>query len=278
MLDVVDDPGSRKREDLQQPTELVPRGVVLVAPAFQPESPCDFHMVEYAIQQTVIEPDTVVLVMTTKLRAQKRILHLELFVAVESAPLPEGFHRSAQTLLRSLAFDDPVTLTRARPVVGKSEKVECAVPTAVLRLGRWSSESHQLRLLRMHGQPETLEAFLDGRHDPAGVILPRAANDKVVGETDQEGLALEVKLEMPDKPAIQDMVEEDVAEHRRDDTALRSPSVGVLQGTILKDTGVEPLADEAEQPSRHPPPEPRSCWSGGTPPGESPRRSGASGS
>ena len=56
-------------------------------------------------------------------------------VAVLAAPHPHGFHRPSQSLPLRVALHHPVTSARSRPVVGESEKIECAVPTSDLLTG-----------------------------------------------------------------------------------------------------------------------------------------------
>lgn len=65
----------------------------------------------------------------------------------------------------------------------------------------------------MNGQLEALKTLLEGGQDPAGILFPCAADDKIVSETDQETCALEPWFDHPHEPVIQHMMEEYVAEH-----------------------------------------------------------------
>ena len=57
------------------------------------------------------------------------MLPQQVHVPVLFTPEPHGLYGFVHFLTRCFALDDPVPFPRSRPVVGKSEKIECVVPT-----------------------------------------------------------------------------------------------------------------------------------------------------
>lgn len=103
--------------------------------------------------------------------------------------------------------------------MGKPEKVECGVPAPdALSSGRLT-ERDQLGLLRMDGQPESVEPFRQYSHDPPCVFFVLAADDEIVGKPHDEAVPFHPWPDIPDKPIIQDMVEIDIRQHRGNDAA-----------------------------------------------------------
>ena len=105
--------------------------------------------------------------------------------------------------------------------MGKSEKLECAVPSVGLRAGGRLPERNQPRLRGMNGQAEARKALRQHGHDPAGIVFPLAADDKVIGKADQKAAPFHPGFDVVLVPFIQDLMQEDIGQHRRDDAALR---------------------------------------------------------
>ncbi len=135
-------------------------------------------------------------------------------MAVIPAPPPDSANSSFQSFPCRLPLNNPVPTTRFAPVVGESEKIECAVPTSSLILRVRPPEVHQRRLLRMNGQIEAIKPFRKNFHDLPGIFFPLATDDEVIGKTNQETPALEPWLYFLFVPLIQHMVQEDVTYHR----------------------------------------------------------------
>ena len=133
-------------------------------------------------------------------------------MAIVSTPLPQPRNRSLQPFPRRLPLDNPVSPTRLPPVVGKSEKIECTVPTASFRA--WFPEVHQRRLLRMNGQIEAIKPLRKHFHYLAGVFFLFAANNKIIGKPDQEASAFKPWSYFFYIPLIQHMMQKDVTQYR----------------------------------------------------------------
>src|SRR5688500_13483859 len=100
-------------------------------------------------------------------------------MAVCTTPCPALFHTPTQAVPDCLALEDPVSLACCAPIVGQSEKATCPrTPCRLVAAGR-SLERNQHRLLRMHGEAETGEAFRQHVHHPAGLGFALTAEDKI---------------------------------------------------------------------------------------------------
>ena len=149
-------------------------------------------------------------------------------MAVFTTPCPALFHTPTQAFPDRLALDDPVSLACFAPRVGKSEKVEC--PRAPCRLvAAWRPlERHQRRLLRMNGEAETGEAFRQTsiiRRASASCSQPMMT---IIGKAHQKTVALHPGVDVLDTPFVQDMMQEYIGEHGRNDPALWRPLSGCI--------------------------------------------------
>jgi hypothetical protein len=76
-----------------------------------------------------VTADSIVLVVAAKFARERAVLFRDWLVPVVATPLPKGSTRAADAVLRGASFNRPTTATGASPVVGESDKVECALPT-----------------------------------------------------------------------------------------------------------------------------------------------------
>ena len=72
---------------------------------------------------------TVVRVVPQQDRGKVPLLLCDRLMTVSFAPESDPLERPGKPALRCLALDDRIPLSRAAPVVGKPEKVECLVPS-----------------------------------------------------------------------------------------------------------------------------------------------------
>ena len=128
--------------------------------------------------------------------------------------------------------------------MGESETVACAIPLACHLVAVWLPTRNQRRLRRMNGQTIAPKPF--GQHGQylPGLRLVFAADDEVIGKTEQKALALDPWLHHVDEPVIQDMMEEYIGSHRRDHSALRHSGLWVRKDPLFHHTGVPPLPDQ----------------------------------
>jgi hypothetical protein len=87
----------------------------------------------------------------------------------------------------------------------------------------------------MHRQAELLEPERKNSKHPARVFFACEADDEVVSEPHQERTASQPWLDGLLEPLVEDRVEEDVGEQRRDDASLRRPGIGPRQLAVLHD-------------------------------------------
>ena len=84
-------------------------------------------MLEHYFEHLEVSPDTVILVVTAQLGAERFVLLLYGFVQVFPAPLPYSFHEPPDSFPDRFPLYDPVTMERFGPEVGEPEKVECSI-------------------------------------------------------------------------------------------------------------------------------------------------------
>ena len=89
VLDVVDDPGFRKRPALTKRFKLLPVDVTLVTATAQPIPPRMFTVLEDDRKHFEVAPNSIVLIVATQFLAQNSVLLLERHVPVPAAPLPQ---------------------------------------------------------------------------------------------------------------------------------------------------------------------------------------------
>jgi hypothetical protein len=167
---------------MPEPLPYVPWDVALAAPMTQPIVPRIIRVFHHHLQHLVITSDAVVLIVTTQLQAECLVLLHHILVPVIPAPLPERLHGPAEPLSSRRPFDNPKPLARFGPEMGKAEKIECAVSIILLLTGGWPLEPNQRRLLRVYGELKEIEPFWQRRQHPPGIVLPFAADKKIVGK------------------------------------------------------------------------------------------------
>src|SRR5262245_37517464 len=170
-------------------------------------------------------------------------------MAVLTTPCPALLHQPPQAFPDRLALDDPVALACFAPIVGKSEKVKCTRAPCRLVAAWRPLERKQRRFLRRNGEAETGEAFRQDFHNPAGRGFALTADDKIIGKATQNTSALHPGVDVLDKPFVQDMMQEYIGEHGRNDPALRRTLVGVHQRSRIQHARMQPLAHQSEYSS-----------------------------
>ena len=135
-------------------------------------------------------------------------------MAIVPAPLPDSTNSSFQSFPCRLPLNNPVPTTRFPPVVGESEKIECAVPISSILLRVRLPEVYQRRLLRMNGQIEAIKPLRKNFHNFPGIFFPFTTDDEIIGKTNQETPALEPWFYFLFIPLVQHMMQEDVTYHR----------------------------------------------------------------
>ena len=150
----MEDPGSREGILVHQSVVRLPRNTALLTTPAQPILPCTLGFVENNLKASKIPAYAVILVVPLQFLAESLVLCFHCHMAIVSAPLPKPSYCAFLAFAHRLPLNDPISTSRFSPVVGESEKIECAVPTFAVPLGPWFSEVHQRRLLRMYGKVE----------------------------------------------------------------------------------------------------------------------------
>jgi len=145
----MDDLGYRQRHARLQDFEFLPVQRLFATASIEPVFPRTLGVVADHLHRLHVATYAKVLKMSSKLRAQNSMLLCQVHMSVIPTPVPERLHRFPHFLARRLAFNHPVASPRARPVVGKSEKVEGVVPTSDLVVRGRFSEREQAAFLRM---------------------------------------------------------------------------------------------------------------------------------
>ena len=89
-----------------------------------------------------------------------------------------------------------------RPVVGKAEKLEGACPLPLRRAGGGLTERTQRRLLWMNGQPQARKALGQRGHEPAGIGLQLATEDKIIPVANQKAAPVQPGFDRVHVPLI----------------------------------------------------------------------------
>ncbi len=133
----------------------------------------------------------------------------------------------------------------------EAEQVEGPGASFAATLIRWSAsgalEFDEPRLLRMQRQAVLRETVRKDVHEATSVILTREDHDEVVREADEMRVAFQPRHHLLRKPRVEHLVQVNVRQKRRDDTALRRAGVRMHQRTGLHHACIQPLANESEQ-------------------------------
>ena len=155
----MDDFGCRQRQTSLQGSETLPVQRLFAAAAIEPIPPRTLCVVADCLHRLHVAADAKVLKVTPKLRAQDAVLLGQVPMPVVPTPDPKRLHRLPDFLAGRLLFNHPIASPRARPVVGKSEKLEGVVPTSNLFARGRFPEREQAAFLWMDLQAVLGEAF-----------------------------------------------------------------------------------------------------------------------
>ncbi len=210
----MDDLGCRQRHTSLQGFESLPVQRLFAAASIEPIPPRTLGVVAYRLHCPHIAANAKVPEMSSKLRAQDSVLLCQVHMPVVPTPDPQRLHRLPDFPAGCLLFNHPFAPPRARPVVGKSEKVEGVVPTSDLFARGRFPEREQAAFLWMYGQSVLREAFGQDFHDPFSIFLMLEANDKIISKPHDKTIPAHPWLHLVDEPLIQYMVQEYIGQAR----------------------------------------------------------------
>jgi hypothetical protein len=101
-------------------------------------------------------------------------------------------------------------------VVGEAQEIESprAFPPFVVVRVFWPPERDETGLSRVEGETELAESLRQHFEHPPSVVLPREADDEVIGVPDEKRVALQARLDVALEPLVQHLVEVDVRKER----------------------------------------------------------------
>jgi hypothetical protein len=176
------------------------------------------------------------------------------FVPIPSTP-PVNFNDgSAESGPHRLSPDYPSTPPRLAPEVGEAQEIEGLGSLIPSRgLAPRASEFQQSGLLGMEAQTEPRKTVCQHGLDSPSINLVLEQDDEVIRVTDQETPTAQTRLDIPNPPRIEHIVQIDVRKQRRDYPTLRSATAGTFDNATVQDTCPQPLADESfHYPVAHP--------------------------
>src|SRR6266511_2360080 len=133
------------------------------------------------------------------------------------------------------------------------ERLRFAESARLPSLGGEPSELDQPRLLGRQLQAELREPAAKVGEEPLRITLVLEAHDVVVREAHADHVAARFAESPPLGPQIEDVVQVDVREQRRNRCPLRRPLHALRPDPVLDDSCHEPLADQAQHaPVRDP--------------------------
>jgi hypothetical protein len=165
-------------------------------------------MLENALQHTLVAPYPIVLEVATQFLAPHPVLGWQGCMTRVTTPLPEQLLGSAYAFTGRLPLDDPVAPARFRPEMGKSEKLECAVPRVGILVEFRLPKRNQRGLRGMNGETKAVEPLRQYVHESAGVVFPFKADDELIRETNQEASPFHPWFDLVLVPFIQYLVKE----------------------------------------------------------------------
>ena len=90
------------------------------------------------------------------------------------------------------------------------------------------------------------ESLREHAHETARVVLPREDHDEVVCVADEMRAAFQPRHHLLRKPLVEDIVEVNVREKRRDDSALWCPFLRLLPYPVFHHSGLQPFVYQPE--------------------------------
>jgi len=138
--------------------------------------------------------------MAHKLAAQRLMLQSHRLMSLCPAPLCYPLERTGKAVFRRLSLDNPTSLTRLSPQVGKAKKVKTA--RTIMPVSR-TPKVQQLGLLRMQGQAKPVESLREHLHYTFRVTLGRKHKHRIICVADEKRLAPEPGQNVSHEPDVQ---------------------------------------------------------------------------
>src|SRR5262247_2012594 len=153
-----------------------------------------------------------VVAVASQTSTERRVLCLNRLMPMASTPIVEGLLGPSQARPPRLAPHPPVTVPGTRPIQREPQKVKGGrTLTALWR--RWRTpKGQQPGLVRVEGQSEAPQPFLQHHPHPPCILLPLKADNEVITIADQGSFPPQPWLHLGGKPAVEHIVQIDVAQ------------------------------------------------------------------
>jgi len=148
-----------------------------------------------------------------------------------------------------LPFEQEAALARFAANEGEAEEVEGLrfAEAASLSVGRReAAKLDQARLVRMQRQREFPKPLAHRVPEAPGVALVLKTDDEVVGISHDDHVARGLALSPALGPEVEDVVQVNVGQQRRDHRPLPRPSVARRHDSVFHDARLQPFLDQAE--------------------------------
>src|SRR5215470_1570670 len=135
---------------------------------------------------------------------------------VATAPIVDGRFRPSQARPPCLTPHPPVTFAGSRPIEREPQKLKGSrTSPALLCLWR-TPKGQQSCFVRLEGQSEAPQAFIEYCHHTPCVLLTFKADDEVITIAHQGRFALKPWLHLGLKPQVEHIMQVDVTQQRRE--------------------------------------------------------------
>ena len=128
----------------------------------------------------------------------------------------------------------------------EGEGLRLAKPASLPVRRRMAAELDEPGLVRMQRQRKRPQPFAHRVPEAPGVALVLKAGDDVVGVPHDDHVALRLAPSPALGPAVEDIVQVDVGEQRRDHRALPRSPVARLQRSVFENTRLQPFLEQAD--------------------------------
>jgi hypothetical protein len=144
------------------------------------------------------------------------VLLPDAIVSPVTTPRIDGLDGPSQTRTPRLACQTPAPSQTPTPIQREAQEVEGARTFALLLL-LWSRKGQQARFVRVEGQSLTLQPLWQHLSDALGIFPMLKTDDKVIRIADEAGTTTQAWLYLLGKPQVENVVQIDVAQQRRQD-------------------------------------------------------------
>ena len=161
----------------------------------------------------------------------------------------DGLQLNPHAIPPGLPFDlefSPASFVADEDEAQEGEGLRFAKPAPLAVFRRKSSELDEPGLLRMKRQRKLLQPLTHRIEEAPGVNLVLKTDNKVVGIAHDDHVARGFAPSPAFGPKVEDVMQVDVAEQRRDHRALPRPPLTDRRDPVFQDARLQPFLDQAD--------------------------------